>query len=676
MAAAIGWRFGARRAAGSAPLDRYLPDAVRDIPYGMAIFDAEDRLVFCNDLHRSINPRAHHLMVPGRTFEEILRGASALGCHALDGQDCETMLANRIAAHKDPQNKPFLQHMSDGRWIQIKETRTGLGGTLTTWNDVTPLKLREQALAILAERNTNGRSALETAAQALAAGLGCRVAGIAQHLGDGRACLQVLWDGGLTGESQEYDLEGAPCAELARGKDYCHFPDNITELFPNSEILRQMRASSFIGHVIRNHDGHVTGHILALDDRPMGDEPWRRETVELIVRWVEIAFEEQRARAETMKALQTLEAGFDNLPDGISLADADLNMVAINKRFLELLDFPSDKFRRGDPFEKFIRYNAERGEYGPGDPNEQVRERIELAKRFEPHCFERARPDGRILQIRGTPLAGGGFVTTYSDISDRVRSERALRAAKETAEFANRTKSQFLATMSHELRTPLNAVIGFSEILTQEMFGPLGNPSYHGYAEDIHRSGIHLLKIINDILDVSKAEAGRIQLKEEELDLAEVVSTALRLTTAHAQEKGIKIRPELPATPIIISADELRLRQVLLNLMSNAVKFTNEGSVTVRAQADSTSGLALKIIDTGIGIAARDLERIFEPFAQAEATLSRSYEGTGLGLPLSRKLIELHGGTLTIESVPGEGSTSVIWLPPERVLSAAEVEVA
>ncbi len=208
---------------------------------------------------------------------------------------------------------------------------------------------------------------------------------------------------------------------------------------------------------------------------------------------------EVKANTERTKSLETLAAVFENLPLGISLTDPDLNIAAFNHQFLEILDFPPEKFARGDPFEKFIRFNAERGEYGPGDADQQVAERIALAKRFEAHHLERARPDGRVIEIRGNPLPDGGFVTTYADISARVEGEQSLRAAKESAEYANRTKSEFLANMSHELRTPLNAIIGFSELMGKEIYGPLGNPNYNAYAEDIHASGKHLLEIINDI---------------------------------------------------------------------------------------------------------------------------------------------------------------------------------
>jgi signal transduction histidine kinase len=257
-------------------------------------------------------------------------------------------------------------------------------------------------------------------------------------------------------------------------------------------------------------------------------------------------------------------------------------------------------------------------------------------------------------------------------VIERAEAERQLLTAKEAAERADRTKGEFLATMSHELRTPLNAIIGFSEVMGQELFGPLGHATYKEYLGDIKTSGTHLLNIINDILDVSKAQAGMIELADDSVDLTEIIETCLRLLKPRAKEKGLTLEVDLPATATRIRGDRQRLNQVLLNLLSNAVKFTNQGSITVRLRCDQEDGIVLQFIDTGIGIAEADLERIMEPFTQADSTLSRAHEGTGLGLPLSRVFVEAHGGELSIESVFAKGSIVTVRLPSERLLSAAD----
>ena len=257
-------------------------------------------------------------------------------------------------------------------------------------------------------------------------------------------------------------------------------------------------------------------------------------------------------------------------------------------------------------------------------------------------------------------------------VIERARAERQLLAAKDAAERADRAKGEFLATISHELRTPLNAIIGFSEIMGQELFGPMGHPTYKEYTEDIRTSGTHLLNIINDILDVSKAQAGMIVLSNDTVDLAEVAETCLRLLGPQAEGQGLWLETDLAPTPIRVRGDRQRLSQVLLNLVSNAIKFTAEGGVTVRLRGDRETGVVLEVIDTGIGIAERDLERVMEPFTQVDSTLSRAHDGTGLGLPLSRVLVELHDGVLTIESTFGRGTVATVRLPGKRVMGHAD----
>ncbi|WP_162906659.1 PAS-domain containing protein [Algihabitans albus] len=514
--------------------------------------------------------------------------------------------------------------------------------------------------------------------------------------------------------------------------------------------------------------------------------------------------EAQQDRAESN---QILSAIVDNMPEGVSIVDGDLRVLRYNKRFLEMLDLPAEVLHR-NVFEDVIRFNAERGDYGPGDIEEMVSERMALALNFKPHRFVRVRPNNTAIEVRGNPLPGGGFVTTYADvtehqrvqtalqssearyrliseltsdflysyrigpdgrseaewfagslpegfalpdgegngvtswyelihpedhpilkqrrqrlsagelsidelrlmnrdgsvrwfksvarpendpetgqlarilgaaqdITERKRAELALRAAKESAEIANRTKSEFLANMSHELRTPLNAIIGFSEIMKNEVMGPLGGRRYRAYAEDIWDSGTHLLNIINDILDVSKAEAGMLDLVEEEVRLADVAEAAHRLVRQRAESSGVKIHIALPQPLPSIWADPRRMKQILLNLLSNAVKFTPWGKrVSLRAGVDDEGSLAIEVIDQGIGISEEDLERVLEPFTQADSSLSRRHEGTGLGLPLTRALIEMHGGRLQLTSVQGEGTVARVTLPANRLVTPKPSQIA
>jgi signal transduction histidine kinase/cytochrome b561 len=244
-----------------------------------------------------------------------------------------------------------------------------------------------------------------------------------------------------------------------------------------------------------------------------------------------------------------------------------------------------------------------------------------------------------------------------------------LRIAKEGAEAANRTKSQFLATMSHELRTPLNAIIGFSEIIKGELFGPVQNRNYVGYAADIFNSGTHLLQLINDILDMSHLESRQLELREQEVDLHVAVSSCMRLVEMQADQAKVHLSTSLDDDLPSVRADDRRLRQILINIIANAVKFTPEGGRVTVSGVQRDGGVALVIADTGIGMAPEDIPKAMQPFGQIDSKLSRKYQGTGLGLPLAKHLAILHGGTLTIESEVNVGTTITVTLPSERVIS-------
>ncbi len=252
-----------------------------------------------------------------------------------------------------------------------------------------------------------------------------------------------------------------------------------------------------------------------------------------------------------------------------------------------------------------------------------------------------------------------------------------LAVAKDEAEMSSRTKTAFLANMSHELRTPLNAVIGFSTTMEKEVFGPLGHVKYKEYARDIAASGEHLLSIIDDILDVSKVEAGKLDLLEEVVDIEDIVQSAMSLTHERTQHAGVNVRVELAEGLPRLNADRRKLKQVLLNLVSNAIKFTDAGgNVTVSVSCVRDGGVMIVVADTGIGIAAHVLEKVLAPFGRANTPRDRNYEGTGLGLPLSKSFIELHGGTLTINSVLGTGTEITVYLPKSRTIRASTSQMS
>ena len=493
--------------------------------------------------------------------------------------------------------------------------------------------------------------------------------------------------------------------------------------------------------------------------------------------------------SEDQSQRDLLLEGLECLDYGISIFDSNLRLTHFNNKLIQVLDLPRELVRPGIGLDDVFRYNAKRGDYGPGDVEQMVAERMALADKGLPHCFERTLADGRIIEVNGKPLPSGGFVTTYKDVTEnqrthalkemlgdivekslneiyvfdpvtfkfievnhgarrnlgysleelrrmtpldikpnltlrafeelieplqrrtlekityetihvradgskyevevhlqlmnadgqpvfvaiiqditqRKQAEQSILTSRDAALAANRTKSEFLANMSHELRTPLNSILGFSEAMRECILGPHSNPKYQDYAGSIHQSGSLLLGIINDILDVSKIESGNMELEEETVSVEEIISSSIAITQGRAVEKGLQLSvlsdPDLPQ----IYADDRRLKQILINLLTNSIKFTGSGGeVTITTSYSEGDGLHITVADTGIGIPLPQQPGIFQPFAKVESSTARAHEGVGLGLSIVKALIEQHDGTVSLKSTPGIGTSITIRLPEER----------
>jgi PAS domain S-box-containing protein len=303
-----------------------------------------------------------------------------------------------------------------------------------------------------------------------------------------------------------------------------------------------------------------------------------------------------------------------------------------------------------------------------------LRKRLSGEEKLSQYELRLQRRDGSYLWVEtmASSIKWDGQPASLSwilDISERKAAEAELIKSREAAERANRVKSEFLASMSHELRTPLNAILGFSEMISTEMFGKL-HTRYVEYASDIHQSGQHLLDLINDILDLSKLEAGKLTLKDSDFDLVRMIKNVLALIQRQADGKSLAIVEQMPPQAKI-RADLRAMKQVLLNLLSNAVKFTPEGGQITVALVSNGGNLELVVQDTGIGMTGAEIAVALEPFGQIDSLLAREQPGTGLGLPISLALMKLHGGSLRIESIPGEGTSLIVTLPGERIVALA-----
>jgi len=380
----------------------------------------------------------------------------------------------------------------------------------------------------------------------------------------------------------------------------------------------------------------------------------------------------KEAEARAAEAQQQLMDGIASISEGFVLWGPDDELIMCNEKFRRLVGPVGKLMEPGTQYVEFLSALAETHIcLVPGQSAGEWFAEAAAQRGGETAPYEFETRDGVWVRVSERRASDGCMVGILTDITDDRLQKTDLIRAKDAAEEASLAKSQFLAAMSHELRTPLNAILGFSEIIKSQALGPVGTEDYATYASDIYDSGSHLLSVINDILDIAKIESGNVELSEDKFRLNDVLEACLRMNRAKAEKGNLTVELAPDSWAIVLQGDQRLVKQSVLNLLSNAVKFTpSGGKISIQIGCDAAGDAFLKVADTGVGIAPEEISAVIEPFRQVEADLNRKYEGTGLGLPLTKGFLELHGGDLEIESELGQGTSVTLRYPKNRICSA------
>jgi len=480
---------------------------------------------------------------------------------------------------------------------------------------------------------------------------------------DGQVETVSLYAHGAIAPNFGYFLPGSPCQTVLE-RNLCCYPHSVRQSFPTFDLLGEMKAESYAGIALwGDHDSPI-GLIVVVDDKPL-------ENVELVETLLQIVAMRASAELERRIMLEQQEFSRQRFEDFASSSSDWFWEMDEDLRFC----YFSDRFPEVTGVEASWLLGKTRQESGVEKQSEAAVYRKHLAdlaahRPFRNFIHGRQKPDGRLvhLAISGQPYFDEqgtfkGYRGVGRDITDQVEAEQQRDRALKEAQRANTAKSRFLANMSHDLRTPLNAILGFSDILREQLLGPMQNKKYLEYADDIHNSASYLLELVNDLLDISTIEAGKTKLFPEPIDVSELIYDCYQNFRARAEEKNLTVETDVPENMPPMVADKRAVKQVLLNLITNAIKFTPpEGKIAIRARMTETDTL-ITITDTGPGIAPERLPTITNPFTRGERNPMHSEKGWGLGLAIANALIALHKGQMVIESGLGEGTSVTISLP-------------
>lgn len=623
-----------------------LLDAVDSIPEAFAVFTEDERIEFYNKNYVDrVWPHVRGKIDSRAPLEEMVREQARREMNLPpDHPDVQDVVTRALDRHR---NLPATTEMRrpDGRWIKQSKRRTTDGRVVAVYLDITDAKRRE---AEIAESEERYRRVVEGSPDAIVVSRDDEIVYVNE------AAVTLF------GATSEAALVGLSRRRLR---------------IAGEEELPEMRASGpgtadQRGQIEYQKRLRLDGTIVDVDVSSVRILWYGDDALLTTMRDVTSRTRAQAALEETERRLA---AAASNFPGAIyqRVLDVDGNVTYpfVSRGIKELIGVePEDIIASPDLLTEIV----------PFEVRSRIREAIEMSARdmapyeIEAPAFSR---NGDRVWLRSVarprPHVDGGVIWdgVFHDITERTLARQALQAAKDEAEAANRAKSYFLANVSHELRTPLNAVIGYSEVLRDEIFGPMEHEKYHEYSRDIHASGTHLLELIEDILDLSKIETGNIVVDEKEIDITSMMAETMRIAAPAVQKGNFELSVDVASEFPVLQADETRLRQVLLNLLSNAFKFTPEGGridVTVDINEDGEPQFSVR--DTGIGIAAEDIQHVLAPFGRVQQPTVDNERGTGLGLPLSKSLVEMHGGTFRISSTPGEGTEVTFTLPAHRAV--------
>tara|TARA_R110000868_G_scaffold10313_14_gene50658 strand:- start:27326 stop:30124 length:2799 start_codon:yes stop_codon:yes gene_type:complete len=623
-----------------------LLNAVGSIPEAFAVFSEDERLEFYNSNYvDDIWSLIRDKVTPGVRLEDIAREQASreLG-EKPDHPAVDDFVAKVLHRHRALPGTTEM-HRPDGRWVKQSKRRTADGRVVAVYSDISDAKRRE---AKLEESETRYRLVVE---------------------GSPDAIMVSSDDGIVYANEAAVRLFGARSAADLIGRQRREFRIAGEEGLPEMRASRPGAADqrSQIEYQKRRR---LDGTVVDVDVSSVRIS-WHGENALLTtMRDVSSRIRAQAALEETERRLAAAAGNFPGaIYQRVMDVDGNISYPFVSRGIKEMIGLePEEVMSSGETLMEIV----------PFEVRSRVREAMEVSARemtpyeIEAPAFTRK---GHRVWLRSVarprPHVDGGVIWdgVFHDITERTLARQALQVAKDEAEAANKAKSYFLANVSHELRTPLNAVIGYSEVLRDQIFGPMNNAKYREYSKDIHASGTHLLELIEDILDLSKIETGNIVMEEGEVDVTLMIEDTVRIAAPAVQNGKFKVAVEIAPHFPIVRADEVRLRQILLNLLSNAFKFTpGGGSIVVSAEINSAGEAEFRVRDTGIGIAAPDIPHVMAPFGRVEQSVVDNERGTGLGLPLSKSLVEMHGGSFVIASELGTGTEVTFTLPAHRVV--------